>query len=385
MKIKVIAVASNEAAYLPEWIHHHLYFGFDEIEIYVNRTSDNTEAVLQAVSERYPNVSFKIVDFLDLADVENIQRVAYSLALNSLTGEETHYIFLDIDEFWVSSDFQESVKDFMRGCPDADLVSFQWANKINDFSEFSLPFQVSNDVVVSDHVKTVVSSSVQVQKVFAHNVAADSVRNILANGEIFNRSPIYKVGQDQFRRELSRAFILHRPYRSEIEYISLLGKGRPRYPNKLKDNRPGFNKYKKENSSVFSVDLSLLEEYSKSFQSFLNELDLNEGLSVSRQFVIQRAEKVMALIAEQSPDSYEAFERCFSGVSRQPVKNELSVLKEKYVNYLRDEALRIEGGNLSLAFELMTKACHYRPDGGFIKAKIKEYASALGVDTNSVV
>lgn len=42
MKVKLVAIAKDEAAYLPDWIFHHLYFGFDSIDIYVNNTTDNT-------------------------------------------------------------------------------------------------------------------------------------------------------------------------------------------------------------------------------------------------------------------------------------------------------------------------------------------------------
>ena len=30
--VKIIAIAKDEGAYLAEWIHHHLYFGFSEIK-----------------------------------------------------------------------------------------------------------------------------------------------------------------------------------------------------------------------------------------------------------------------------------------------------------------------------------------------------------------
>lgn len=37
---KIIAVAKDEGAYLAEWIFYHLYKGFDEIEVLINRTTD---------------------------------------------------------------------------------------------------------------------------------------------------------------------------------------------------------------------------------------------------------------------------------------------------------------------------------------------------------
>lgn len=57
MKIKLIAIAKDEAAYLPDWIFHHLYFGFDSIDIYVNNTTDNTND-LKLFLEKEHRVSF---------------------------------------------------------------------------------------------------------------------------------------------------------------------------------------------------------------------------------------------------------------------------------------------------------------------------------------
>ena len=54
IKIKLAAIARDEAAYLPEWIFHHLDFGFDEIEIYINNTVDNSSAVLENITDNYP-------------------------------------------------------------------------------------------------------------------------------------------------------------------------------------------------------------------------------------------------------------------------------------------------------------------------------------------
>lgn len=47
MKIKLIAIAKDEAAYLPEWIHYHLSVGFDSISVLTNGITDNTDKVLE--------------------------------------------------------------------------------------------------------------------------------------------------------------------------------------------------------------------------------------------------------------------------------------------------------------------------------------------------
>jgi hypothetical protein len=50
LKVKLVAIAKDEAAYLPDWIFHHIYFGFDHISVYVNNTTDNTEKLKERLS-----------------------------------------------------------------------------------------------------------------------------------------------------------------------------------------------------------------------------------------------------------------------------------------------------------------------------------------------
>ena len=58
IKTKIVAVAKDEGAYLAEWVHHHLFLGFDAIDIYINRTSDNSLEILHKISEKYPQVNY---------------------------------------------------------------------------------------------------------------------------------------------------------------------------------------------------------------------------------------------------------------------------------------------------------------------------------------
>ena len=55
MKIntKLIAIAKNEGAYLPQWIYHHFSIGFDEIEIYINDTTDNSIAICEKIQKNH--------------------------------------------------------------------------------------------------------------------------------------------------------------------------------------------------------------------------------------------------------------------------------------------------------------------------------------------
>ena len=40
--VKLVAIAKNEAPYIPSWVFHHFNIGVDLIEIYINNTDDNS-------------------------------------------------------------------------------------------------------------------------------------------------------------------------------------------------------------------------------------------------------------------------------------------------------------------------------------------------------
>ena len=64
--VALVAIASNEQAYLSEWIFHHLWFGFDPILVLVNRSDDATEAVLEQINILDSRIWIVNVDFLDV-------------------------------------------------------------------------------------------------------------------------------------------------------------------------------------------------------------------------------------------------------------------------------------------------------------------------------
>ena len=379
MKVKIIAVASNESAYLAEWIHHHLYFGFDGIEILLNRTNDNSLEILKRISAKHSNVKYRDVSFLDLADVENIQRAAYSIAVNELEDSFTHYIFLDIDEFWVPKDFSSSVQDVVESLkkevPDANLFSFEWANKVDDLEEFQEPFQAETKLVPDSHLKTLVSTSLTVEKLFAHNVMCKEPVNVLADGGIFSRKPIYKLAESS--GYLKNAFVMHRVFRSQIEYIALLGKGRPKFPGLLKDNRHGFNRYNPKNALLFKADSKALSDLNESYKAFLSNTSIADELYAAKESVANRAATVAAQIKMQPPLSYPKMKQCFFGVENQTINSSLEELKQAYVDMLRDQAIGIEKDNVEEACRLMKLAHSLRPRGVLIKNKLDEYKKVL--------
>lgn len=221
-KIKLAAIAKDEAAYLPEWIHHHLYFGFDEVEVYVNNTTDNTFELLEKIKDKYP---IKVVnaDFIFEKDSKaHFQVAAYSIILKKAIEEKfTHVMFLDIDEFWTPLDFKTNIKDCLSILNDPDIVSFEWCLKWNEEDKFKRPFSEENIVSKYQIVKTILKTSLPIDDIFVHNVASPNAQYLLADGSTFENDSAHKASVDGVNKfgKVKDFYILHRIYRSPMEYL----------------------------------------------------------------------------------------------------------------------------------------------------------------------
>ena len=131
MKIKVVAIAKDEAAYLPEWCFHHLYFGFDACEVWLNNITDNSIEVCKTLVTRTQNRFSWVMadDLLASCNVKgkNFQTEAYNIAFGQARRQGfSHVLFIDLDELWIPHDFQSSIHDFLasKDLTQADVVSF---------------------------------------------------------------------------------------------------------------------------------------------------------------------------------------------------------------------------------------------------------------------
>jgi len=329
VKIKLAAIAKDEAAYLPEWIHHHIYFGFDEIEIYVNNTTDNTYDTLNGISDKYP---VKVVD-ADFIFKEHeggvFQKIAYSSILkNAIAGGFSHVLFLDIDEFWTPLDFKQSIKECMVALDDPEIVSFEWAFKIDEDQMFGRPFNVSNLLEKFQLVKTIFKTSLNISETYPHNVQVRDGKYLLADGSIFESVLDHKYavdGRNKFGK-MKEYYILHRVYRSPIEYISMLGQGM-RQAEKIGSNPKGIefktnrDGYIDRTKNFTKVDIKerLLIDYNNSYELFLEECDLIEKLTTSQEFVVQRYSKVVEAIPNMPADYKEKLDYALANVQIEEV------------------------------------------------------------------
>ncbi len=55
-RVALIAIASNEGAYLAQFVFHHLRMGFAPIILITNNSEDDTAAMAARMAERLPDV-----------------------------------------------------------------------------------------------------------------------------------------------------------------------------------------------------------------------------------------------------------------------------------------------------------------------------------------
>ena len=163
-KIKLVAVAKDESAYLPEWIFHHFYFGFDAIDIYINRTQDNSLDALEKIQKIHKNLNFYVADWIDLCLDKTVrsqlQNIIYAKSYYEEKSKQTytHIMFLDIDEFWTPLDLNTNINHFIDKFQKHSSISFQWFNISGEEKQFSYLEKEMNGRYNS-HVKTLINSS----------------------------------------------------------------------------------------------------------------------------------------------------------------------------------------------------------------------------------
>lgn len=338
LKVKLVAIAKDEAAYLPEWIFHHLHFGFDAIDIYVNNTSDNTEELAKSLRNN------KNVQFLDGNDFFNgmhdrPQVAAYTHAIERAKREGfTHLLYLDIDEYWVPRDFLTTIHDCIESI-DSDVISFEWFCKLAENEPFTMAFQNKIEGKRMRWVKSLFALNFPVINADVHNVHIERARYKLSNGRAFSFEGKRngRVAPIAMPKRIQPYFIVHRMYRSELEYVSMLAKGRPKVgeknPAKFKNNRNGYSG--SEAGVAFTIANDEYAEYVNLFNKFIKENALESVIKRAREFVIERFKNTIKLLKQADKSDEEVINKVFNGITLPEVTDELI----KYRFALRGEHL----------------------------------------------
>lgn len=305
---KLCAVAKDEGPYLAEWVFHHLHFGFDAIHVYINRTSDASAAVLERIRGTYPQVSYEFIDWVDLCDPgvgAKLQTIAYAKELDRSRQEGFGWLlFLDVDEFWVPNDFATPVDRFVAaisGDGQPQPICHLWHCELGQRAPFT-PLQRGAGYELSSHLKTLFPlDGIDIRHVRVHHpIFGAQVTPLDADGApmTFDEQQSELAAQSVMKPK--SAYIIHRMYRSEAEYLSLSLRGRPSQRSLLKMNRPGYRSHR--NVTVHRRFFWPEEEfraYDRDRERFLSELDIETLIAADKLAILDRAERATVLIKEK--------------------------------------------------------------------------------------
>ena len=385
-KIKLIAVAKDEAAYLPEWIFHHKYFGFDYIHVFVNRTTDNSAQTLDWLCDEFEGVSYSNLDWIDTCPQEaqfQLQYIAYASAFDEAKrSDDIDYVmFLDIDEFWTPKSMVTTIQDVVLKYPRSDAISFQWINEFGSENSFQPLAPVINGRI-NPLVKTVINTKATVLTHGYHKpTLAEGSKHIMMDGTRFESSETLREGLVNDLTHLRPAMVIHRLFRSPLEYVSLLHRGRPSDDIQLKLNRGGYN-YVMGREVEFPYNKANYEAYRQKRQAFFDDESLNELLTVSRKFVKGRYDASLDSVKNVPLRYIAAVAKIFRGCSQKEIDIILASLRTRVnqskmkVEKLLELAGEAEKYNTDIALILYERALSIRPHGPKINEKIRKLQAA---------
>lgn len=326
VRVKLVAIAKDEGAYIPEWVFHHLYFGFDAIEIYVNNSTDNSIEMLNKLSE-LKKLTFENGDRFFHQTRHSPQVLSYLYALKKSRRQGyTHCLFIDLDEFWVPKNFETSIKSHIFN-KKFDVMAFEWIHKVDDIKPFSDAFCLNWKGVRSKQVKVIVATKLDVQGLNAHNVIKTKGKFVLADNRKFVKScdRFSTVADSELKRPLKDAFIMHRSNRSQIEYIAGLSRGNPVQKRSkksivFKDNRTGYMLIREHRCEEIKLPYEAFMQYKKARSEFMTKYDVHEELDLAREFVLNKMDLVLSDIENAPKSEKPILDKVLKGIDLPKVK-----------------------------------------------------------------
>lgn len=379
MKVKLVAIAKDEAAYLPEWVFHHFHFGFDAIDIYVNNTSDNTKELAEQLNS-FSQVRLLNGDTFFMEGAKTPQQKVYNSAFKE-TKEAgfSHIMFLDIDEFWTPLNMNSTIKDCLMEL-DADVISFEWLNK---FENVKFAPAIEYKITGEHHhlVKTIINLDLSFEKLDIHNITSKGAKCVLSDGT----KPVFAKGNQKLISvsSIKPYIIVHRMYRSSEEYVSLLGRGRPR-GGVFKDNRNGFCQLEYDLKTVV-FDEDNTSKYEESRNQFFSEYISHDYMQRAHGFIESRYNGVLELIKNATVNDLIVLKKILRNLELSDVnqayafylQNIFDFVAKDVTDNLRDAAILLEKRNINKSLKLMQLASIFRPKGQLILRKIDEYKNKL--------
>ena len=333
IKVKLVAIAKDEAPYLPHWIYHHFSIGIDFIEIHLNGITDNSLEICKKISRRDKRLIYLKGDERLQKCLERNQKYqisAYNKSINrSKNGKDsaTHILFLDIDEYLINTKGRNCIKSLIRSCPDADAFSFLWyfehwqGNK----KAFANPLTGHRSAVKVCTLKTLIKVSSRIKSYNQHNAIYDEncqPKNLLAETGIHlipkinaceRRAMVTKqllqmLGEDNVEEWI----IYHSIFKSRTEYLSSLLRGNQQslYSAPVKTNRWGLTN---GDGDIVYIDLSRRQKRHKiGYALFLLKYNLYSELIDAKKYLFERRLQLHSLLRNE-PWIREKWPHIFKG------------------------------------------------------------------------
>ncbi len=124
-KTLIVSVMRNEGPYILEWLAHHFALGFDDLLIFTNHCTDNTDRILDRLEylmphrvKHQPNPKVMFPD----KGIWHIMALRFAGHFGRYRAADWLYV-TDADEFLILKKKHKSLDDLMNGLGDADAVS----------------------------------------------------------------------------------------------------------------------------------------------------------------------------------------------------------------------------------------------------------------------
>ncbi|GHB07644.1 glycosyltransferase family 2 protein [Salinicola rhizosphaerae] len=298
---RLCAVAKDEGPYLAEWVFHHLHLGFDQIHVILNRTSDHSAALLERIGRHYPQVTFEFIDWIDVCDPgvsKKLQTIAYAKALDEARRAGVDWLmFLDVDEFWTPRDLATPIGEFIArmNLETPSPISFLWHCELGQREAFT-PLSNGSGYELSSHLKTLTPiQTLNIRKVRIHCPLFDDAVVVLdAEGQPM----AFREDEPELAASAviapKSAYVIHRMFRSEDEYLALLLRGRPSGKSELKTNRRAYRSH--ENVDVKRRNTwprEAFRDYRGKRSAFMKQIGARALIERDRRAVLNRSERAV--------------------------------------------------------------------------------------------
>lgn len=161
-QVAVVAVTRNQENQIHRWIHHHLFFGFKEVNIAVHSSTDSTRQVISKISNEYPCVKLFVVDWLHqgVLPEKNPQVDSHAYAyITDYTRRHhpniTHTLYSCVDEFWYPDRIEGGISSFVSQYSSFDALKLPVLGHSDPYAPISIYFKKAGKLL--DMYRSIVS------------------------------------------------------------------------------------------------------------------------------------------------------------------------------------------------------------------------------------